>query len=264
MSPVDTLLIDMYGNNVQQYMNAVVELGKEYGMQINWKKVDVMQMRAEADICDPGGKVLVSKDSIKYLGALLHESGKIDSELSRRIGIASGDFKKLSAVWNHSSLSKQRKFQIYRACICSNVLYGLQTAWLTKSQRGRLDGFDARCLRKILGIKSAYWSRVSNHRVLVKLNAVTLSTLLLEQQLLLFRNLFDLPDEDIRRQMVFQAGSAELRGLVNKRRRGRPRLSWASELQKHVLQIVRDPELTARDLKDKKGWKEQVRAYTRK
>ena len=42
----DTLLIDVYGHNIQQYMDAVISTGHKYGLAINWKKVDITnQMR---------------------------------------------------------------------------------------------------------------------------------------------------------------------------------------------------------------------------
>ena len=41
----DTLLIDVYGRNLQQYIDVVIQLGASYGLAINWKKVEVMAIR---------------------------------------------------------------------------------------------------------------------------------------------------------------------------------------------------------------------------
>ena len=114
------------------------------------------------------GEYIECKSSISYLGALLDSSGSIQSELARRIGMATADFKALSRIWNHTSVTKELKYRIYQACIVSKLLYGLQVAWLTKTQRLRLDGFHARCVRKIVEGPHSFWSRISNADVLEK------------------------------------------------------------------------------------------------
>ena len=132
------------------------------------------------------GDSIQQKYSIQYLGALISADGSIQSEINRRIGMVSADFKLLDILWTHAKVSQKQKYLIYQACIVSKLLYGLQTAWLTKAQNNKLDGFHAKCVRKIVGIQHNYWSRVSNKDVLSRVNAVQLSKLLLEQQLLVF------------------------------------------------------------------------------
>ena len=87
-----------------------------------------------------------------YLGGILSGDGRVESELGRRIGLAQADFNALKRVWNHASLSKQKKFRIFDACIQSKLHYGLHPAWLNTAARRRIDGFQARCLRRVLGI----------------------------------------------------------------------------------------------------------------
>eukprot|EP00959_Pyramimonas_sp_CCMP1952_P110992 2321958-Pyramimonas_sp.AAC.1 len=58
------------------------------------------------------------------------------------------------------ALSEGLKF--FQALVTSKVMYSLNSAWLNKAERKRLDGFQARCLRRILHIPHACVSRVSN------------------------------------------------------------------------------------------------------
>ena len=115
---------------------------------------------------------------------------------------------RLSGSWGDSrpppstSLTRAKKYRIYSACILTKFLYGLQTAWLTKLQRRRLDGFHARCIRKLAGIKHSFWSRVSNSEVLGLVDARPLSSYLLEHQLKYFGTLFRKADADIGRKLV--------------------------------------------------------------
>ena len=165
-------------------------------------------------------------------------SGSIQSELNRRIGLAYADFKALARIWNHANLTREWKYRIYTACILTKLLYGLQTAWLTKKQRKTLDGFHARCVRRITGIKHYFWSRVSNAEVLASIHAPLLSAMLLEQQLKYFGKVYRRLDTDITRKFVFESSSDQLVEASFKKRRGRPRLSWATDLRKHALNIT--------------------------
>ena len=99
------------------------------------------------------GEAMPESDSIIYLGGLVSNDGRVDSELSRRIGSASAEFRKVKQVWNHANLSRQRKLEIFQAFVISRLQYGLCTSWLVKTQQRRLDGFHARCLRRILGYR---------------------------------------------------------------------------------------------------------------
>ena len=82
-------------------------------------------------------------------------------------------------------MKKKEKYRIYRACVLSRLLYGLQTAWLTKVAKQKLDGFHAKCCRLIAKIAPAYYSRVPNTDVLAEMGAQRLSNILLEQNFLL-------------------------------------------------------------------------------
>ena len=101
-----------------------------------------------------------------YLGALISNDSRVESELSRKIGAAKADFNQLQQFWAHSSVSIRSKLQYFNVFIVVKLRYGLATVWLVTAQRRRLDGFVARCVRRILRIPSAFMSRVSNAVVL--------------------------------------------------------------------------------------------------
>ena len=162
------------------------------------------------------------KASIVYLGSSVAVDGNVDAELARRLGMAQADFKTLDRVWSHSSLSAQEKHKMFNTCVVGRLLYGLQVVSLRKAARKKLDGFQARCLRKILRVQPAYWSRVSNETVLNRIGATRLSTLLREHQLTYLGKLARRPLDCPVRRLVFDC-------IDMKRRRGRPRLEWAKD-----------------------------------
>ena len=163
-----------------------------------------------------------------YLGSLLSADGKVMSEISRRLGMARKDFEVLQSIWKHSSLSQQWKIRIFEVCINSKLLYGLVTAVLTKAERGRLDGFQVRCLRRILKVPPSYYSRIPNLQVLTMAGQKRLREMLMRQQMILMGNLAFRPPHEPVRSSIFQSHSFELRPLPGPAKRGRPRIKMGS------------------------------------
>ena len=72
--------------------------------------------------------------------------------------------KKLRLVWN-SRLPKKAKLRIFLSVFLPTLLYGLDAFTLTTPQLKRLNGFFFGDLRRVIGIKAAYFSRITNHTV---------------------------------------------------------------------------------------------------
>lgn len=108
----------------------------------------------------------------------------------------------LHRIWSHASLSRARNPGDLRR-LCCKLMYGLHVAWLNSAKLRRLDGLQARALRKITGIKHSFMSRVSNAEILQQAQRRPLSRVPLERQLLHFgRIIARLPDEDVLRQCL--------------------------------------------------------------
>ena len=129
-----------------------------------------------------------------------------------------------------------------------------------KDAEEKLDGFHARCVRRITGIKHSFWSRVSNAEVLASIHAPLLSAMLLEQQLKYFGKVYRRLDTDITRKFVFESSSDQLVEASFKKRRGRPRLSWATELRKHAANITGNEPLGLA-MQSEYDWRIVVRRY---
>ena len=119
----------------------------------------------------------------KPIPLIMTPDGRAGAELSRRIGMAKADFKSLCRVWRHSALIKRRKLHIFAALVESKLSYGLAAAVFTEAQQRNLDGFQSRCLRSILRIPAAYYSRISNDEVLRRASAEKSSGRLSQRQI---------------------------------------------------------------------------------
>ena len=189
----DTLVMGESASLVSEYGAAIEQAGAAYGMSLHWGKTQAMSVCTKDRIRRPDGSIIEKTGSLEYLGALLTADGRVDSEISRRIGVATGDFRRLQQLWNHAGLAVREKLHFFDSLIVSRLKYGLGTICLVTSQRRRLDGFYARCLRKILTIPAAFISRVSNASVYGQAGVSCFSMQLVRQQVALLRRVARAP-----------------------------------------------------------------------
>eukprot|EP00959_Pyramimonas_sp_CCMP1952_P284263 5942166-Pyramimonas_sp.AAC.1 len=132
------------------YVKAVSDASTNYG---NWKRLELMATGCNAPaMLEPDSCPMPGKKSMVYLGSVLTLDGSVGAELSRRVCLARPVLDSLQHIWSHSSLSTRRKLTIYAAIVESTPLYSLHTSKLRQHELSRLNAFQARCLRTILGI----------------------------------------------------------------------------------------------------------------
>jgi hypothetical protein len=233
----DTLIVGLAEERVQELLDAVAATGQNYGMELHWSKFQLLQVNGEYKLSAPDGSVIAPTEVMTYLGACIYADGGIKSELNRRLGAAWSDFCKSSRLWKHTTLPRTRKIQILQAVITSRLLYSLGSAWLNVAEMRRLNGFQCRCLRQLLGIKPSFISRVSNFSVLQQSGQISYGRQLLRQQLLLFGRVARAPETDPLRRLTFVPGSVRPATGQCVRRVGRPRNEWAVMLEKEAQKM---------------------------
>ena len=152
-----------------------------------------------------------------------------------RLGAAWVEISGHLRLWRHANVSVKRKLEVFQSVITSKVMYALNSAWLNQTSRKRLDGFQAKCLRKILNIPHAFLSRVSNATVLERSGQLAYTQQLLKAQILLFGKIAQSPDTDPPRRITFQPGSIKALTDAVPRKVGRPRNEWTRCLLRKML-----------------------------
>ena len=175
----DTMILGSDAGEVQAYFNSIAKVGQKYGLELNMDKTVLLRVNHSGVIVGSDGQPVQVKHEAVYLGSLLSSDGRPMRELTRRLGEASGLFEKLAHVWKHANIAKARKLQIFDACIMPKLVYSLESLWLLKVGRDRLDPSYARCLRRILDVRSSFVSRVSNNSILQSAGRHPLSQTLL-------------------------------------------------------------------------------------
>ena len=134
------------------------------------------------------------------------------------------DFHTLQKLWGHANVTWAKKVKFCEAFVLSTLLYVFATLWLVTAQRRRLDGFQTRCLRRIMGIAPSFYSRVSNASILEQAGVQPLSQQLLHKQLALFGKVAFAAAGDPRRRDTFVGPSLQpqIGSFV------RPRQDWTT------------------------------------
>ena len=61
-----------------------------------------------------------------YLGVTITSDGKLDKEISVRIGKATGAFNQLNKIWKNRNISINNKVRIYVAAVLTILTYGCE------------------------------------------------------------------------------------------------------------------------------------------
>ena len=147
-------------------------------------------------------------------------------------------------MWKNSALSQSRKLHIFDAAVLSKLRYGVASSWVSKADLRRLDGFEASCLRKMLGIKPSFVSRISNARVRQIAGTAPFSATVRTLQFKLLGQVLTDPCKQVLREVAFHGGDAltpETSAYV--RKIGRPKQNWTDEL----VSIVEKPRARCRN-----------------
>ena len=78
--------------------------------------------------------------------------------------------------WKASEASKKLQILDFDAIMKSKLLYGMETAQLTDAVLNKIDAFQIKWLRKILGKKHRYWDRSTTHYNLLQMASRIVST----------------------------------------------------------------------------------------
>ena len=79
----DTLLAFSSAANLQQLLEAIVEEGLKYGLELNWEKTLQMQISTASFVLRPDGQPIKSVREAIYLGGVLACDGRTNRELCR-------------------------------------------------------------------------------------------------------------------------------------------------------------------------------------
>ena len=206
----------------------------------------------------PDGIVIQSKPTMEYLGCILHGDGQSTHEISRRIALAKADFDLLAKTWTHSALTWKQKLHVYaslkKIIVESKLLHAMATLTLTVAQTRKLNGFQNRCIRKLIGVPPSFVSRISNASVLRKAGHTKASDLLRKKRLQLFGKVLRVDAMHPLRRACFIPKTFIPVTECFVRRVGRPSKEWITEVMQEARALFGNMEGASAVAQNKMAW----------
>ena len=226
-------------------LHEVEREAKKYGLRLNVTKtslicIGVPKNRPKPKMKTLEGKNIPVRDADKTLGFLLGAGGLNKRNISRKVSSLLYTMKKFKLVWT-SKMKIKKKVEKYYSLVLSRAAWGVHLLTLGKTDFHTLEYHHNRCLRRILGIKASYISRVSNKDVLVKAGTHSIQYFIIQKQLQLLGHIMRLPPDHPDRLVTFQRGTDCDPCFPEefKRRRGRPTNHWAEVLITKIRSIYK-------------------------
>ena len=224
---------------MQKILSALEDEAALYGMFLNSTNTELL--------IDPrfGPQSLLFKDraqvptadSLKYLGSLVSWNKPFETAFYHRRALTVEAYKKLRLIWN-SRLPRKAKLRFLSVFI-PTLLYGLDAFTLTTPQIKRLNGFYFGYLRRVFGVKAAYFSRITNHTVWHQAGYPGRPSDMLHKLELKCMSRYQTAPHDPVYSVVFQEPYKD-RIKLQGRRRGRQIAYWAETTAKRHFKKIYD------------------------
>ena len=149
----DTVLMAKSEEDLQKLVNRLDQISREFGMEINIKKTEVMTVskRTVKPDCKIflNGRQLKQVDFFKYLGCIIADDCRDLKELNSRIGQAKSAFMKLKNILINKNLSFKCRHRVLKCYVYAILTYCSETWTITKQLEERIEAFEMWCFRRM-------------------------------------------------------------------------------------------------------------------
>ncbi|MCH9665805.1 MAG: hypothetical protein K0U41_08180 [Gammaproteobacteria bacterium] len=165
----DTVLLAESEEELQDLLDKVVDESKKKGLTINSKKNKTECMvvsKGESPRCELKiGDITIQKiKKFNYLGSMITEDGRCDTEIRRRIGIAKDSFQKLNKILKDRKLTMGTKIRVLDCYVLSILLYGSECWTISPPMKQKLEAVEMWFYRRMLRI--SWTDHATNEEVL--------------------------------------------------------------------------------------------------
>jgi hypothetical protein len=240
----DTLILASSNRAAEILLHKVQEESDKYNMKLNQKKCVLLGMNSLGGVQYIDGEHMPVADRAPYLGTNMSARGNPHFEISTRIAATTITLNKLDLFWKKAPVSTTWKLRVHDAIITSKLLYGLESASLTKAEYERLNAFQIKALRKMLGIKHSYRSHVSNQTVMETANLRIrlkggqtirkMSDKLKDRQVKFMAHMIRSEEGDLTKTCAINNDGTRLN--AGYKRTGRPRIKWYDQVMDACIQ----------------------------
>ena len=150
----DTIIFSENSKAFERLLHAIEREGDKYGMTLNKTKCEAICMGGKDRIAFRDGDRVPPHREVKYLGCMLNDKGDPVREINKRTADCYVTWKRLGEFWKHADCSLRFKLGVYDAVIRSKLVNGLESVQVNDALKKKIDTFQLKGLRQILGLKT--------------------------------------------------------------------------------------------------------------
>lgn len=238
---------------MQEKTDSLSSLASKIGLEINKEETKIMKIPLNQN-----GKIHVEGTDIEevnqfaYLGSYIDQDGDTRKEVRIRIAKAPSILKNLENIWNSKVISTKTKLRLFNSNVISTLIYACESWKTTKEIEKKLDSFENKCLRKILGIK---WNEFKNNAEIRQMTEQQpVSWVIRKRRWTYVGHLMRRNDQRIPKQAIKW-------NTTGRRKRGRPRETLKRTLLREAkLTGIKSFDEVERLAEDRKNWRTTLRA----
>ncbi len=232
----DTVILAESLEDLLIALEVLHEKVKPLGLEVSWTKTKVQAFGGLLDdtvqpvhACGEDIEVL---ESFTYLGSVVHNNGRSDQEVIRRIDLAYGVMDSLNtSIWRCRYLCRRTKLHIFKTLVLPVLLYGCELWTLNSDLERRLNVFGTKRFRRIMGYR--WQDFVSNQRLLHETESRPVISIVRERQLQLYGRVARLPDVDPAHRVLSVRDNPLCRRPI-----GYPRNSWLGKVDRSCRELL--------------------------
>lgn len=192
------------------------------------------------------GQQVIKCDQYKYLGNMMHSSGKVEYNIQHRIAAAWLKWREVTGVTCDRRMPVRLKGLVYKTIIRPVLMYGSETWAATQTHVRAVQAAEMKMLRWMCGVTRL--DRIRNEYVRGSLGVRDIADKLQENRLRWFGH--------VKRRPPDYVGNEALRlSAPGRRSRGRPKTRWIDVVQKDL----RHCQVSEDDVGDRAKWREKTR-----
>ena len=152
-------------NELADLISRLDQSSRAYGMLISAEKTKIMANRNTNGFSKEiklNNTTLEAVNQFKYLGSIITDEGS-RAEVRSRIAQAQSALAKLKIIWKDKNISLKNKIRLLQSLVTSIFLYASESWTLNAQLEARINSFEMRCYRQLLGI--TYHQRITNDTV---------------------------------------------------------------------------------------------------
>jgi hypothetical protein len=227
----DTTLMEMVFEKLQLSTDELERACAKWGMKINPTKCKIMS----EDTRD----ITLNQSPIAKVNNFVFLGSNVPSvEESTRL--AAWVFSRLwsTIIWTNHDITRPLKVRIYQSLILPIATYGAESWVLRKSDCQKLEVFEMRCLRTILGVNLL--DKIRNDEIRHRLNIKsTITEVVSRRRLKWFGHVVRMPQHRLPYQAYMQDFSS-------RRQPGRPPTRWKDQIPKDTGMAIQQAECSAK------------------